>query len=107
MRLTKIQQQLRELMSDTSELHHCAGWMDGTEYRLWRFVVDSADDGEWGLYKLEPELRTKLKELAERAGGWIIYAEDSARPRDREGNSFVPVQDWLDLFEAWTGPRRP
>jgi hypothetical protein len=101
MRLTKIQQQLREVMSDTSELHYCAGWMEGTEYRLWQFVIDPADDGKWGFYALEPERRDQLRELAAKAGGWVIFQDDRRAPRDREGNSFVLMKDWVAMFEAW------
>lgn len=100
MRFTKTQQQLRDLMGDISERCYCAGWMEGTEYRLWRFVVDPADDGEWGLTTIEPERREQLKELAETVGGWIIYREDNPRRRGKGGNAFVLMDDWLDLYEA-------
>lgn len=101
MRLTKIQHQLRELMSDTSELHYSAGWMEHTEYRLWQFAVDGTDDGEWGFYTLAPALRGRLLELARTAGGWIAFPEDRRVPHDRQGNSFVPMSDWLVMFEVW------
>lgn len=106
MRLTTIQQQLCDLMSDTSERAYFAGWMEGTEFRLWQFVVDPADEADWGLAILEPELRESLKELSHEAGGWIIFSDDDATPRDQMGNSFVPMEDWLDMVEAQR-TRRP
>lgn len=100
MRLTKIQQQRCILMSDTSERAYFAGWMEGTEFRLWQFVVDPTDEADWGLTILEPELRESLKKLSQKAGGWIIFPDDDATPHDRMGNSFVPMEDWLDMVEA-------
>ncbi len=45
MQLTKSQRRLRDLMSSISERCYSAGWMDGTDFRLWQFVADHSDDG--------------------------------------------------------------
>ena len=81
MRLTPIQEQLRDLMSEVSELHYCARWMDGTEYRLWQFLVEPTDSGEWGFYSLDPALRGELGRLSGKASGWIVFAEGEGMKR--------------------------
>ncbi len=95
MPLSPPQQVLYDLMSDVSELHWFARWMSLTEFRLWHFVVDPTDNGDWGNYQLEPGLRAQLSELSTALDGWITWSENDGGPL------FVPLEAWLVSYNVW------
>jgi hypothetical protein len=107
MPLTKAQQELYEVMSQTSESAYSAGWMAGTEYRLWGFTTDPEDDGKWGRIALPASLRTQLATLSRRVNGWIFYAAGDQFPRDLWGERFVSMGDWIVMYEAEVARRAP
>ncbi len=80
-------------ISEISELAYCAGWMDDTEYRLWAFVSDLNDDGEWGNAILTPNVRSELRRLSEQVDGWIFWAE-AGEGRVGSGPKFIAMADW-------------
>ena len=73
-------------MSDISEACWCAGWMQGTEYALWR-AVTSGEPQTWGAGIIEQEDIDALQELAEWAGGWW-------RSGAGYEPEFVPLAEW-------------
>lgn len=79
---------LEKLMSAISEEYWCAGWMHGLEYTLWDVVTGRRT----GVCR--PEEIEQLKYLSEKCGGWIFWDEQS------KSEKFVPMQDWLRLYEA-------
>lgn len=89
--LTKKQQELYDLMSDISEEHWCAGWVNGLEFDLWK-RIKSDDPLPYGLRQIDPELLKKLRELSEEIGGWI-YTDDSNVAH------FIAMEEWEDMAE--------
>jgi len=79
---------LARLMSDVSEERWCAGWLGGLEYILWDAVLGRQKSA------CSSEEIEQLKYLSEKCGGWIIWDEQS------KGEKFVPMQEWLRLYEA-------
>jgi hypothetical protein len=79
---------LVKLMSAISEEYWCAGWMHNLEYMLWDVVRGKRED------LCTPEEIEQLKYLSGKCGGWIIWDEQA------KGEKFVPIQDWLRLYEA-------
>jgi hypothetical protein len=79
---------LKKLMSAISEDYWCAGWMYDLEYRLWEAVTGKGT-GVCSLEEIE-----QLKYLSEKCGGWIIWDEQAKSER------FIPMQEWLRLYEA-------
>ncbi|MDP2604906.1 MAG: hypothetical protein Q8S00_20340 [Deltaproteobacteria bacterium] len=79
---------LINVMSAISEERWCAGWMHSLEYMLWDAVTGRRE----GICC--PEEIEQLKYLSEKCGGWIIWDEQT------KGERFVPMQDWLRLYEA-------
>lgn len=79
---------LINVMSAISEERWCAGWMQNLEYVLWD-VVSGRREGICGSEEIE-----QLKYLSEKCGGWIVWDEQAKSER------FVPMQDWLRLYEA-------
>jgi hypothetical protein len=79
---------LLKLMSWISEECWCAGWMHNLEYILWDAVTGRREN------VCSPEEIKELKYLSEKCGGWIIW-DDQAK-----GERFIPMQDWLRLYEA-------
>jgi hypothetical protein len=79
---------LINVMSAISEERWCAGWMQNLEYVLWDAVIGRREDN------CSPEEIEQLKYLSERCGGWIVWDEQA------KGERFVPMQDWLRLYEA-------
>jgi hypothetical protein len=79
---------LIETMSGISEEYWCAGWMHNLEYMLWDAVMGRRE----GIGS--PEEIEQLKYLSEKCGGWIIWDEQA------KGERFIPMQDWLRLYEA-------
>lgn len=79
---------LINVMSAISEERWCAGWMQSLEYVLWDAVTGRRE----GI--CSPEEIEQLKYLSEKCGGWIVWDEQA------KGERFVPMQDWLRLYEA-------
>ncbi len=79
---------LRKVMSGISEEYWCAGWMHNLEYMLWDAVIGKRE----GI--CSPEEIEQLKYLSGKCSGWIIWDEEAKDER------FVPMQDWLRLYEA-------
>ena len=79
---------LINVMSAISEERWCAGWMQNLEYVLWDAVIGRRED------ICSPEEIKQLKYLSEKCGGWIVWDEQA------KGERFVPMQDWLRLYEA-------
>lgn len=79
---------LVKLMSAISKEYWCAGWMHNLEYTLWDVVSGKRED------ICKPEEIEPLKYLSGKCGGWIVWDEQA------KGEKFVPMQDWLRLYEA-------
>jgi len=79
---------LINVMSAISEERWCAGWMQNLEYVLWDAVIGRRED------ICSPEEIKQLKYLSEKCGGWIVWDEQA------KGERFVPMQDWVRLYEA-------
>jgi hypothetical protein len=94
--MSRLEQYARELlnltMSDYSEEYYCAGWLSGLEYELWAFVMDE-DTAYWSRW-LDESDRTKLLELANDAGGWYYWSDESP-----VGDKFIAMDDWLKMYE--------
>jgi len=79
-------------MSDISEACWAAGWMQGTEYALWR-AVTTGEPQTWGAGIIEQEDIDALRELAELAGGWWRRVEHKPE--------FVPLAEWRAHYAEW------
>lgn len=97
-RLTPDQAKLAQLMSDISEECWCAGWCTGTEYRLWQAMVDPEDHRHWGQDIISDEAIEHLRKLSTAVMGWIVYGDD--------GEQWMPLAQWMSLYEAAPGPHR-
>jgi hypothetical protein len=80
---------LYELMSDISEECWCAGWMSGTEYRLWQ-LVEGDPDRSWGMEKVSHGNIQLLKDLRDRSKGWWKWDENP---------EFIGLDQWQKEFE--------
>jgi hypothetical protein len=96
--MTPAQEALAGLMSDISEREFCAGWMMGLEHALWHMVTKRLmkHDG----YRVTTEELDRLQELSELAGGWIKWTPWCERERGAEGETFVPMAEWLSEVAA-------
>lgn len=81
---------LMRYMSELSERAYCAGWMDGLEYALWTAVLKGRL--KYGRLQITRAHATKLKELSERCGGWIVWDDTS-------GETFLPLDRWQKMYE--------
>jgi hypothetical protein len=89
--LTEPQRALAEFMGRLSEEAWHAGWMKGLEYELWRAVVDGPF--RIGQLTLNSAHVTRLKQLSDSCGGWIVF-DDSTE------ESFAPVGLWGSMYSA-------
>ena len=85
------EKRLADYMSNLSEQAYYAGWMVGLENVLWNAVVDGPR--KYGRLEITGEHIAKLKELSDACGGWIIFD-------DEKGETFVPLDEWLRLYET-------
>jgi hypothetical protein len=90
--LAESQRALAKFMSRLSEEAWHAGWMKGFEYDLWRAVVDGPF--RIGQLTLSPAHVTRLKQLSDSCGGWIVFD-------DVTEESFVPVSRWGRMYSAY------
>jgi hypothetical protein len=80
---------LATAMSDISEEHWCAGWLDQTEFVLWRAVTTG--HLKWGIAQIESARIEQLRMLSEQCNGWIVFDEVA-------GRIYVPLAEWQRLF---------
>ncbi len=80
-------------MRDYSEENHCAGWLSGLEFLLWK---EPAEDDESLSASTRAELHPELRALAEVAGGWWVY-EDETQPAER-GPVFISMERWQEIL---------
>ena len=83
--LTPDQRALAEYMSELSEKAIYAGWIGNLEHALWRARIE----GPFVYTRLvmTDEHVSKLRELNERCGGWIVHDPI-------QGEMFVPTEKW-------------
>jgi len=89
--VTRDAQALLEFMSAISEEAYAASWMDGLEYDLWSAL--QGGPRRYGKILLHDGLIERLQVLSNSCGGWI-------RVDDTRGEVFVPLPQWLPLYEA-------
>lgn len=88
--MERAAERLRYYMSDLSEMSYCAGWMEGLEYVLWKAVIGGPR--KYGFLEITDEEISKLKELSDDCGGWIIFDDD-------KGEIWVQMEEWLRIYE--------
>ena len=85
------QRELMEYMSELSEEAYCAGWMTGLEYALWNALLNGSR--EYGRLEITDAHISKLRELSDRCGGWIVFDDETEE-------TFMPLEQWQKQFEA-------
>lgn len=84
---------LRDCMSQLSEDCYCAGWIGSLEYLLWTAVMNGpVETGNWKVTQSDIE---RLRLLARRCGGWIVW-DDVLRAA-----KWLPIEDWLRQFDTY------
>lgn len=83
-------------MSELSQAAWHAAWMEGLELELWRAVLDGPR--RYGRLDVTAAHVSRLKELADQAGGWIVFDEVTEE-------TLVPMAAWLARFGASGAPR--
>ena len=86
--LNKEQLKLAEYMSELSELAYTAGWMDKLEFSLWNAMNHKIT--EYGRLVFTQQIINNLRELSNKAGGWIVFDE-------KQEETFVTWQEWNKL----------
>lgn len=95
---------LRDHMRSISEKMEFAGWLHGTEWVLWRCLLDWRSTGRAvrNPYAEHPRevthLMPRLDELQRLAAGWVWWLD---------GYVFVPEDRWVRLVEARDRHERP
>lgn len=83
--LNKEQLKLAEYMSELSELAYTAGWMDNLEFSLWNAMNNEIT--EYGRLVFNAEIIEHLRELSNKAGGWVVFDE-------KKDETFLPWKEW-------------
>lgn len=86
---------LRYKMMEYSEESRCATWLVDLEFQLWQ-AAEIPNPAATDNY--EVSLSKELRVLAEIAGGWWVY-EDETQPGIR-GPVFVPMERWQEILKA-------
>lgn len=89
--LTTDQRRLADFMSDLSEQAYYASWMEGLEYALWEALVGPRR--EYGRLEFSEAHRTRLRELSDSCGGWIVFDDDNEE-------TWLPRAEWEKRFSA-------
>lgn len=86
-------------MSELSEEYVCAEWECDTEFKLWKML--QGGPRAWGFGDVTQDEIDELRALSERAGGWCTWrwGEDRADGRADGRVVFVPLAEWLEIFE--------
>lgn len=83
--LNKEQLKLAEYMSELSELAYTAEWMDELEFSLWNAMNHKIT--KYGNLVFSQQIIDNLRELSDKAGGWIIFDE-------KEEETFLTWKEW-------------
>lgn len=84
---------LRDCMAQLSEDCYCAGWLSDLEYALWSAVMNGpVHKGNWNITQSDID---RLRLLARRAGGWIIW-DDSLL-----ATAWLPIDQWLPRYDQY------
>jgi hypothetical protein len=86
-----VADRLRTAMSNVSETCWAAGWLNGLEFDLWRFVQDGP--GEYGMGTIAQSDIDELRNLSELCGGWFQW-------NDGKGATFMPMDEWIKNYEG-------
>ena len=79
-------------MSDISEDHYAASWLNELEFDLWKMVSKSGSPTYANLSGVTEDDLTALRVLSEKIGGWIHWNGD--------GTGFIPMAEWLEKVKA-------
>ena len=84
---------LASIMSDISETLYCAGWMQHTEYDVYRMMTEG---GSWGLGDATwvGEELGALRSLSERHHVWVRWC-------DMHGAEPMPLDTWRPVYAQW------
>jgi len=78
-----------------SEDNSCTSWLSNAEFLTWAGLQGDAVDTPWiGFLDLSETLRTDLRFLADRAGGWPLWTTGDA-PK------IVAHREWTDAYSRW------
>ena len=91
--LTSDERALAEAMSDVSELAYCAGWMQDTEYEVWRLLHEGGSWGQADAEHLAP-LLADVRAAFDRAGCWIVWD-------DEHEEQPITLGTWRSKYRAW------
>lgn len=97
------QRALYHLMSDISEDHYCAGWMEGNEFALWEMVANPEASRIYGMSEVPAARIEELRAISAEVGGWICWFDDQTDPNlpiHEWGAAFVPMDEWLPKHAA-------
>jgi len=76
-------------MSDLSEAAHCAGWMRGLEFALWRAVTEGPR--RYGRLDITADHISKLRTLSDACGGWIVFDDETEA-------TLIGLGEWRNLY---------
>ncbi len=76
-------------MSELSEAAYYAGWMHGLEFALWRAVTEGPR--RYGRLDITAEHVSKLRELSDSAGGWIVFD-------DKTEETYMSLDEWRRIY---------
>jgi hypothetical protein len=95
------QRLLADFMSELSEEAYYAGWMMDLEYALWEAVIGVRRD--YGRLELSEAHCTRLRELSDNCGGWIVSTMTPKRrgcPWPSGKNVSRPAPEPSDKFDS-------
>lgn len=93
--LTPDQHRLRDLISDMSETCWSAGWLEETEFDVWRLATEGGTWGRCSAAEIDAQLAEVIT-LSKELGVWVVW---SGRPGC--DNEPVPLSDWQVRYNAW------
>jgi hypothetical protein len=99
-RLTVDEQRLRDGISDISETCWYAGWLEESEFEVWRLSIEGGTWGRGSADELQAELRGLLA-LARQLNRWVVWA-----PSQNSDHEAVDLREWERRYVKWRSSRR-
>lgn len=94
-----MRKRLETLMSNMSEQAHCAGWVVGNEFILWKLVELFKElKSSYGFTSIEDII--ELETLSNHLNEWCVFDSENGLKKGK-WHTFIPLEQMEKDYKEW------